>query len=414
MSQPDVADGAIGPSAAEASAEFDPAAALRATRDVASAIATFHTVPEIVGAIAQSLAQLDGHPSVTVGVTDEDGPLRLMALEGFDPSTLDRWGTIDRSAPVPLTDVLRSGEVLHFGSRGEMLGRYPHLADDLERHEHHSWIAIPLLSELGPSGVVGLAWDHQRAVSEVERLFVLTLSKLGGEALRRASRELDREDLVVLLADASENDRIRIAGDLHDRSVQRLAAASIRLGALRMDHARLSGEEVGEGLQVIESEVQEVIRALRNIIVELHPPDMTGLGLAQALDDFAQWLFDGAVSFEIVDDVGLSMAHPVAETAYRIATEALSNVLRHASASSVVVEMRLVAPERLCLVVADDGRGLDDPSQRSGAGHLGLRMIRERVAKLGGSVRIEGRDGVRVAAELPLSGRRPVPADAAG
>ena len=392
--------------------EFDPAAALRATRDVASAIAKFHTVPEIVGAIAQSLAQLDGRPSVTVGVTEEDGPLRLMALEGFDPSTLDRWGTIDRAAPVPLTDVLRTGEVLHFRSRAEMLGRYPHLGDDLDRHAHHSWIAIPLMSEIGPSGVVGLAWDHERDFTEVERLFMLTLSKLGGEALRRASRELDREDLVVLLADASENDRVRIAGNLHDQSVQRLAAASIRLGALRMDHAADTSHELDAGMQVVEGEVQEVIRTLRNIIVDLHPPDMTGLGLAQAIGDFAEWLFDGAVAVDVVDDAGLSMTHPVAETAYRVATEALSNVLRHADASAVSVEMRRIEPDRFCLVVADDGRGLDDPSLTSGAGHLGLRMIRERVAGIGGHLTIDGRDGVRLSIDLPLAGRRPAPVDA--
>ncbi|WP_420451307.1 GAF domain-containing sensor histidine kinase [Ilumatobacter sp.] len=382
--------------------EFDPASALRAVRDVASAIAKFHSVPEIVGAIAQSLQGLDGGPSVTVGVAEADGPLRLMALEGFDPSTIDRWGTIDRSVPVPLTDVLRTGEIMYFSSRTEMLRPYPHLADEIGRNDHHSWAAVPLLSETGPCGTVGLAWDAPRSFSEVERLFMLTLAKLGGEALRRASRDLDREDLVVLLADASDNDRIEIARDLHDQSVQRLAAASIRLGAVRMDHLAGRDGPLADALEAIESDVQEVIRTLRDIIVDLHPPDMTGLSLAQAIEDFADWLFDAGVDVVIHDDTNLPMTDPVSEMAYRIATEALSNVLRHASASRAVVEL---APrgDDLHLSISDDGVGISDSSLTSGTGHLGLRMIRERIAAAGGHFAIDGNDGVTIAVVIPMS-----------
>ena len=380
------------------------ATSMRLIRDIATSIAGYQTVPEIVGAIATSLQDMAGDPAITVGIVLDDGPLRLMALDGFDPDTLDRWGSIDREQDVPLTEVLRTGEVLYFSTRDQLLGRYPHLRADVERNHHHAWAAVPLLSEIGPAGTIGLAWTAPKEFSAVERLVLVTLGKLGGEALRRASREIDRSELVVLLADASDEDRIEIARDLHDQSVQRLAAASIRLGSLRMDLADGDVEDLPSRLEVIESEVQAVIRTLRNIIGELHPPDMSGLDLRQSLEDYCEWLFAHGIEYDVRVDVDLAMTDPAADTAFRVATEALSNVMRHSGAQSVSVDIDVVDDGRsLRLVVADDGNGMSREVITSGTGHLGLRTIRQRVEKSGGSLRIEGEsDGVTVTVELPV------------
>lgn len=382
---------------------FDLDTAVRAVRDVAIAVASFRTVPEIVGAIAHGLHQLPGPPAVTVGVSlGDDEPVRLMALDGFDPETLDRWGTIDRSANVPLADVLRTGDVLCFGSREAFFAEYPSLREDVERNEHHSWVALPLVSEIGPSGCLGLAWRSEREFDEVEQFYFMTLAKLGGEALRRAGRETDRRDLVLLLAEASDLERIEIARDLHDQSVQRLAAASIRLGSIRMDHFGDLDPEVRHAITMVESDVQDVIRTLRNIIVNLHPPDMDHLDLGQAIADFAEWLFESRADVSVEDELALPMSEPIAEIAYRVVTEALSNSARHASASAVSVEVRPLGDDRMEIVVQDDGVGFTGSDTSVGAGHLGLRMIRERVASVGGSHRFEEHDGVRLEVQLPL------------
>ena len=393
---------------------FDAERAVRSVRDVAIAVAGFHTVPEIVGATAHGLLQLSGDPSVTVGVSlaDED-PLSIMALQGFDAETLEKWGTIPRDVPTPLTDVLRTGEVMYFSSRSSIIAEYPAIADEIERSVHHAWAALPLLSETGPSGSIGVAWPAEREFSQVERLYLVTLAKLGGEALRRASREIDRSELVVLLADASDNERVEIARDLHDQSVQRLAAASIRLGSIRMDHHDRLDPELVEALAAVELDVQDSIRTLRNIIVNLHPPSIEHLDLGEAIVDFAEWLFETGADVEVDDDLHLPMTEPMADTAYRIATEALNNVARHAEASSVHVRITAVDDRHFSLEVSDDGVGFEGDGGFSGTGHLGMRMIRERVAKAGGHHEFRGDGGASLVVTLPLTApRRPTEADA--
>lgn len=385
---------------------FDLESAVVAVRDVAIAVASFRTVPEIVGAIAHGLRQLPGSPAVTVGVAlDDEGPLRLMAYDGFDPATIDKWATISRDVPVPLTEVLRTGEVMCWSSRAAFFEDYPDLRDDIEASEHHAWVALPMISEIGPSGCLGMAWDHEREFGDVEQFYFLTLGKLGGEALRRASREIDRRELVLLLADASDHERMEIARDLHDRSVQQLAAASIRIGSVKMDHFGDLAPEVREAITMVEADVQDVIRSLRNIIVNLHPPDMDHLDLGQAVSDFAEWLFESRSDVSVDDDVSLPMSEPIAELSYRIITEALSNAARHAAASAISVRIGQVDVSSMELVVEDDGVGYDQ-SQRGELGHLGLRMIAERVSSVGGSLDIESDDGVRLTVRLPLTAPR--------
>ena len=381
---------------------FDAQHAVRSVRDVAIAVAGFHTVPEIVGATAHGLLQLSGNPSVTVGVSlDDEAPLSIMALEGFDAETMEKWGAIPREVPTPLTDVLRTGEVLYFPSRASIIADYPAIADEVERSVHHSWAALPLLSETGPSGSIGVAWPEEREFSQVERLYLVTLAKLGGEALRRASREIDRSDLVVLLADASDNERVEIARDLHDQSVQRLAAASIRLGSIRMDHLDGLDPELVDAIASVESDVQDVIRTLRNIIVNLHPPSFEDLDLGEAIRDFAEWLFETGADVEVDDTVRLPMSDPVAGVVYRIATEALNNVARHSQAAAVHVLITR-DDDHICLEVSDDGVGFVGSSPATATGHLGLRMIRERVAKAGGTHEFTGDGGATLTVTLPL------------
>lgn len=383
-------------------AVFDLESAVGAVRDVAIAVASLQTVPEIVGAIAHGLRQLPGEPAVTVGVAlDDDGPLRLMAYDGFDPATIDKWMSIPRETPVPLTEVLRTGEVLSWSSREDFFTDYPLVRDDVEASTHHAWVTIPLISETGASGCLGMAWDHEREFGEVEQFYFLTLGKLGGEALRRASREIDRRELVLLLADSSDHERMEIARDLHDRSVQQLAAASIRIGSIKMDHFGDLDPDLRAAITNVESDVQEVIRSLRNIIVSLHPPDMDDLDLGQAVADFAEWLFESRSDVTVSDEVRLPISDPVADLGYRIITEALSNTARHASASVVNVDITRAAESMMQIVIADDGVGYDQ-DRRAEAGHLGLRMIEERVSSVGGTHMIDSDNGVRHTVCLPL------------
>ena len=385
----------------ESSDDFSFADAVTGLERVAISVAAVGTVPEIVAAIASAARQLPGDPSVTVGVVTDGEVLRLAALEGFDPKAMERWGTIPLSVPVPLTDVLRSGEPMYLESQAQMSDRYPQLEPDVSGSGHHRWAAVPLRSPTGSRGAIGLAWGSETAFTDAERLYMQSLANLGGEALRRAGRDLRRRDLVIRLAESSDHERVEIARDLHDHSIQHLAAVLIKLGSLRSRHG--DDDELEVSLHGLERDVQRIIESLRDIITELHPPDISGLSFADAVNDFVSWILAGTLHVTVTDGVGLTMSDDGPREAYRIVQEAVANVYKHAGATSLRIAVETVDDDWFRLAIVDDGVGMQ-PEARSGAGHLGLRTMRERAESVGGSLSIStapGSAGTTVTAVLP-------------
>lgn len=371
---------------------------LAGVEEVALAVATVSQLPDIVANVAHGARRLPGPPAITVGIAPRpDEVLRLVALDGFDASTLDKWGTIPTSMSTPLTDVLRTGEPMYFGSRDELLTQYPALAPDVERTDRQRWAAVPLVSPTGPSGVIGLGWSNHETFTEAEQLYLLALGRLGGEAIRRSARDIERRDLVVLLNEASDRERVELARDLHDHSVQRLAAVLIRLGSLQR---RSDTASIGDALVDLERDVQIVVESLRDLIADLDPPDLSGLRLDQAVDEYAGWLLGERVRIVVVGGRDVVLSDKTGATAFRIVQEALSNVAKHAAATSVRVEMAC-SDGWLQVAVSDDGVGMSDAS-RSGAGHIGVRSMNERAESLGGLLTISDGPGVTVTARLPF------------
>jgi len=370
--------------------------ALAGVERLAVLLAASATLPDVVGAVAEACRQLPNEPAVSLGLVDDRAnQLRLVALEGFDPLTLDEWGVIPLGSATPLTDALAAGEPLYVASREAMRLKYPHLAADALKSGRRRWAAVPLVSPTGPAGVIGLGWENDDEFTAAERLYLLTLAKLGGEAIRRVARDIERSTLVVRLAEASDRERIEIARDLHDHSVQGLAAVLIRLGALRHEVA----PELAERLRGLERDVQSAVGALRDVIGDLHPPDMSGLELRAAILDFAAWLFGTDMNITVRGG-GLLLDAEAARVVYRIVQEALSNVHRHAGASNVAVEIEL-RDGVLHVVVHDDGVGLPDATD-PGAGHIGVRTMTERARQAGGSVEFATDRGAVVTVAIPL------------
>lgn len=155
-----------------------------------------------------------------------------------------------------------------------------------------------------------------------------------------------------------------------------------------------------EQVTALTGQVEEAVRDIRRLVYGLRPPALDELGLAQAIRREAARLEGGAGGLAIAVDVpaeGLgALPAAVEAAAYRIVTEALTNVSRHARASTCAV--RLSRGPSLEVEVLDDGLGLD--GQPSG---VGLTAMRERAAELGGTCRIESlAAGTRVLARLPI------------
>jgi PAS domain S-box-containing protein len=223
--------------------------------------------------------------------------------------------------------------------------------------------------------------------------------------LRRSLVELrqsneDRSRLLSRLVTAQEQERRRIGVDIHDDTIQAVAAVALRLDLLQRDHPDLEGDIMFSRLA---ASVHDAVARLRGLVFELHPSSLDTDGLEAALRTYV----DGSPGDdEPVYEVNSRLvAEPCLATRtilYRIAQEALMNARKHARASrvSVGIEER---SDGFLLRVADDGVGFDATSSGDSApGHLGLTSMRERAETQGGWVRIESTPGSGTAVEAWL------------
>jgi signal transduction histidine kinase len=201
---------------------------------------------------------------------------------------------------------------------------------------------------------------------------------------------------------AREEERRRLRRDLHDGLGPTLAAVGLKLDLAR-ERAASDSSGLGPLLDEIRTDVRSVISDVRRLARELRPPTLDSLGLAGAIAQQAAVLGGGAGPSIVVEvDEPLPVLPAAIEVvAYRIATEAMTNTVRHAAAESCVVRLA-IDPDGLVVEVSDDGRGLD-PGASTG---VGLRSIDERAAEVGGEVDLLVRPGggTIVRARLPLSG----------
>jgi signal transduction histidine kinase len=192
---------------------------------------------------------------------------------------------------------------------------------------------------------------------------------------------------------AREEERRRLRRDLHDGLGPALAGIALTLQAAQ----NTGGAEADELVTGAREQMQDVVAEIRRIVHALRPAVLDDLGLAAALRAHADRLAPLAIELDLPEpQLPLSAAAELA--VFRIATEALTNVVRHAQASTCRVALRSDGGETV-LEVTDDGRGLQ-PRANPG---VGLRSMRERAAELGGHVVLgeAALGGLAVAVRLP-------------
>lgn len=218
--------------------------------------------------------------------------------------------------------------------------------------------------------------------------------------LRRTQHQ--RERLLHHAVEASDTERRRIAGDLHDGVVQELTGLTYEL-----DAARLRGDEarchdlVGSSSQRLRSSIE----SLRSLLVDLYPSNLAEEGLETALADMATRLERQGIEVSLDVDVG-GLPAPATALLYRSAQEVLRNVAKHSHAERVeIVAERVDGSGRL--VIDDDGQGFDadELAARTSGGHMGLRSLADLVRDAGGrlAVRSGPGQGTRVEVEVPIT-----------
>jgi len=218
-----------------------------------------------------------------------------------------------------------------------------------------------------------------------------------------ASANAELQSLVAALDKVQEDERKRIAREMHDELLQKLAAIRLDIGAI--SHRSIADPaNVARVAADIDDLASQVIDATRRIVNDLRPQMLEDLGLGPALEMLASKFSKRAgISCDLqgADEVsGELLESPSVTTClYRFVQEALHNVSKHAHATTVQVRLSSVEDGHVMLSIRDDGVGMN-PSDRRKPGSFGMLGMRERARAVGGVMRIESRPGTGTTIEV--------------
>jgi signal transduction histidine kinase len=275
----------------------------------------------------------------------------------------------------------------------------PQMTTYIREHNLRSVIVVPLRVRGRTIGLMTVATDDaQRNFSRDEVKLAETIASDIAAAVENA--RLAEQDKRA----AAAEERSRLARDLHDAVTQTIYSANLITEAL----PRLWERSPDEGLQNL-TKLRQLVRGalaeMRSLLFELRPDSLERINLNTLLQQLADILTGRTripVEVELIGQTGLPV--PIKTTFYRIAQEALNNVTKHARASKVFITLQQ-EPRQVILTIRDNGMGFD-PAQVSAAS-MGLRIMRERVEKIGADLTIQSKPRrgtqIRVSWSPPLA-----------
>ena len=242
---------------------------------------------------------------------------------------------------------------------------------------------------------------------QLQTLVDLRTAKLA-KSNERLRHEMDeREALRRKLLHAQEEERRRIARELHDQMGQNLTALNVGLKSL-LDGQSRSG--LGSRVQHLQELATQTARDLHRVAVELRPAALDDLGLVKAIRALIEtWStrYRIDVDFEAGQYKAAGVSSEIETILYRIIQEALNNVAKHSGATRVALVLRRTE-EQVQAIIEDDGRGFDARRRSqsgNGSGRLGLLGIQERLGIVGGDFKIESapKRGATLFVRIPIS-----------
>ena len=312
----------------------------------------------------------------------ESHPGALMLAGGsrsIDPSR----SRVDREL---FQEGIRTYTVVHLTANGQQVGA---LTLGLGSDQELSPANLELAEEIADSLAVPI--QNARLLEEV---------RASREHLRFLSRRL---------LEAQEVERRHVARELHDQIGQIMTSIKISLQSMeRLPHRTSFEPHLSETIETVD----RALKRVRDLSLDLRPSVLDDLGLAAALESYVERLSErtGISAHCFVEPLETPVSPTLEITCFRIAQEALTNVVRHAQAKNVWIEVQ-ERKDELHLTVSDDGVGFDVLSTLRYSAHkehLGLMGMQERVALMGGEIEIDsglGR-GTEIIARLPLVSKR--------
>ena len=248
----------------------------------------------------------------------------------------------------------------------------------------------------------------EEVLSQADQRVLESIARQAGAAVQAAKLAADLQQSRMDLVAAREEERRRLRRDLHDGLGPQLASQSLTLEALER---RLKDDPEGAAFLIenLKEQSRSAVRDIRRLVYDLRPPALDELGLVGAIAQLVSGRRHSGLDLKVSSTNEIPPLPAAVEVAaYRIAQEAITNVIRHSGASSCWVEMsnrKRGAGRQLHLEILDNGRGIK-PGEWQG---VGLHSMRERAEELGGSLEICPADsgGTIVTAALPFPARSP-------
>jgi two-component system NarL family sensor kinase len=336
-------------------------------------------------------------PNGTVLYSDEPALIgKRFPLGGEEAELIEEGG-----AEAELSDLSKpenryerpQGKLLEAHTRIRTPNGTPVLFEIYERFGSVTDNARRLLGALAPPLLAGLL---------VLLLFQIPLAWSMARRLQRGHEE--REALLASAIEASDQERRRIASDLHDGVVQDVAGVAFGLAPLAEDAARRGDASEAQALRESMGQLRQGVRDLRTLLVEIHPPSLETTGLGAALSDLLSPLEAEGIATEVHVDDHAGAGSSGDALVYRVAREALRNVQAHAGAQSVRIELTRPVPDTTRLVVADDGKGFapGDRARRGEEGHVGLTLLESLVRQSHGHLEVKSEPGRGTTVELEV------------
>lgn len=316
---------------------------------------------------AGAIHLLDEQDETTLNLATEQGLLpNMVAALGAAPPNQGLAGlVIEQNKPVLIAD----------------LETDPQTPPAIRGSQFNTYVGVPIRARGQALGVLSILGQSKNQFNEGEVALLTSIADQVGVAVENIRLQKQAQQAAVM------RERARLARELHDAVTQSLY--SLTLFAEAASELIESGNlgAVKHNLRRIGETALQALKEMRLLVYELRPSALERDGLVGALRERLNAV-EGRVNVRarlITEDL-IELPAPIEEGLYRIAQEALNNILKHAAASSVTLYLRANG-NRVELEVIDDGTGFD-LAQAEKAGGMGLKNIRERARKIGGSVEI--------------------------
>lgn len=386
---------------------------LSALNSIAVTVSQSLNMKEVLGNAMQKVLEVTKTTTGCVFLHSPDSNKLEMMIRSGSSSIFECRESTSTAANCACHQVLRYGQTLMVSD----VSQCPMLGDKVVMKENiGGFVSVPLRSKNRTLGIMNIACSSELYFTETDFKILNSIGYHVGLAIENSilyeearQKEKLRGQLLSSVINAQEEERKRIARELHDEYGQTLTGLMMSIESLE-DITSPEQSQFKEKLKKTKSIVMRALEDVRRLTIALRPSTLDHLGLVATVRSYAQTHLEAAGIQVDFESKGLNeRLAPAVETAlFRIIQEAIHNITKHAEARHVKIQLEARA-DRITAIVEDDGKGFDMDAvfkSRIERQSLGLLGIQERANLLGGTFDIKSRpgQGTRLIVEIPVTG----------